>query len=128
MEHNAVVIKTMQAHCRLPATSPLASALQSRTGFNPPTLTGHPELGLSSSASIEALFFTASIRLTSLDTFDRGRLITVGQKPFDQQMQFLRQDRLQQHMERCLAHGRNGFGRGVAADQHRGNLQTQLVT
>jgi hypothetical protein len=67
-------------------------------------------------------------RRRPLDRFDRRRLITVGQKPLDQQMQLLRQDWLQQHMERRLAHGRNCLGRGVAADQHRGNLQTQLVT
>ena len=68
----------------MPATFPLASALQSRTGFNPPTLTGHPELGLSSSAFHRGAFFRHADQLDLLDTFDRRRLITMRQKSFDQ--------------------------------------------
>lgn len=80
---------------------PLASVLQSRTGFNPPTLTGHPELGLSSSASHRGAFFVVSATLPcGSGALDRNRLVTGRQKPFDQQVQFLRQHGLQQHMQR----------------------------
>ena len=100
----------MQVHCRMPATSPPAFGLQSRTGFTPPTLTGHPELGLSFQRLSWRRFFCQADQLDLLHTFDRRRLVTMGQKPLDQQMQFLRQHRLQQHMERRLAHGRNCLG------------------
>ena len=58
----------------MPATSPLASALQSRTGFNPPTLTGHPEPGPFSSASHSRRFICRVGNITV-------RLRRVGLRP-----------------------------------------------
>jgi hypothetical protein len=107
-------------HCRMPATSPLASALQSRTGFNPPDLKWSSRTrSVLQRLPSRRFFFAASISLMPLDRFDRHRLVTVAQKPLDQQMQFLRQHRLRQHMDRRLAHGRNCFGRRIGPDATR---------
>ena len=79
----------MQVHCRMPATSPLASALQSRTGFNPPTLTGHPELGLFlQRLSSRRFFFSASVSLRSArQVRPRMKLIAFRGHPHDERDQ-----------------------------------------
>src|SRR5437867_9478715 len=92
-----------------------------QTGFTPPTLTGHPELGLSSKRPSRGAFFgyrlynngTASLRSIRTRTVAAARIACRGDQPVRHRFELLRQHWLEQEFEAGSAQQVECRGRGT---------------